>query len=82
MMDRSRIGGALICVGTVVLAGLLLWGICLQSYWATAVPVIIISLAALALGFWIGWTIASTKPEAPKPEPAKEAAPTDPPQSP
>ena len=71
-MDRSRIGGVLICLGTVTLAGLFIWGIVIGSYWAVAVPVIVLFLGILALAFWIGWTIATTATEVPKPEVTKE----------
>ena len=58
----SRVGGMLICLVTVVVAALFLWGIVAGppwSFWAVAVPVILGFLAVLALVFWIGWTMAS-----------------------
>ncbi len=76
-MDMSRLGGWLICLGTVVVAVLFIWGIIIRSYWAIAIPVMIGFLGVLALGFWIGWTIATTVTEAPKPELADKAASSD-----
>ncbi|MFQ5924665.1 MAG: hypothetical protein ACE5IE_01535 [Dehalococcoidia bacterium] len=76
-MQRSRIVGGLICLGTVLLAIAFLLGIALQSYWAIAIPVIIGFLGVLALGFWIGWTMAATEIEAPKPELTEETEPKD-----
>jgi len=34
-------------------------------YWLVAIPVLVASLAILAIGAWIGWTMATTPP--PKP---------------
>lgn len=72
-MQRSRIVGGLICLATVVLGALFIWGIALQSYWAMAVPVILGFLAVLALAFWIGWTMAITEIE-PPPQVTEESA--------
>ena len=73
-METSRIVGALICLGTVLVAGVFIWGIALHSYWAIAIPVIIGALAVLALGFWIGWNMAVTAIEAPAAQPTEEGA--------
>ena len=72
-MDKSRIGGALICVAAIIAAALFLWGIYLQNYWAVAIPVIVGFLGVLALTFWIGWTIAVTEAEEPIVPPARES---------
>ncbi|TET40184.1 MAG: hypothetical protein E3J65_01795 [Dehalococcoidia bacterium] len=74
-MQRSRIVGGLICLGTILVGIAFLWGIALQNYWAIAIPVIIGFLGVLALGFWIGWTMAVTEIEAPKPELTEESTP-------
>jgi len=74
-MQRSRIVGGLICLGTILVGIAFLWGIALQNYWAIAIPVIIGFLGVLALGFWIGWTMAVTELEAPKPELTEESTP-------
>lgn len=71
-MDRSRIGGALICVGTLALSGLFLWGIAVRNYWALAIPVVVAFLGIMALGFWIGWTMAVTEIEPPVVQPSEE----------
>jgi hypothetical protein len=67
-MGQSRLVGGLICIGILVVAALLIWGLAVQSYWALAVPVIVGTFVVLSLGFWIGWTMLITKIEAPKPE--------------
>ena len=68
MADTSRVWGALFCIAIIVVAGVFLWGISLQSYWALAIPVIIGFLGILALGFWIGWTILTIKTTPPATE--------------
>lgn len=74
-MHKSRVVGALICVLVVVTGCAFVWGIALRSYWAVAIPVVIGFLGMLALGFWIGWTMAVTKIE-PPPEAVEESSPS------
>ena len=72
-MNRFKVGGALICVGCVVLAGLFIWGLVAGEpwrFWAIAAPVIVAFLGALGIGFSIGRLMATTE-EAPK-TPSKE----------
>jgi len=64
-MDRSRLYGFIICVGIVIVATLFLVGLFSKSYLAIAIPVAVITLGILGLGFWIGWTIVMLKTEAP-----------------
>ncbi len=73
-MEKSRLVGVVICLGTVLMGVAFIWGIALRNYWAVAIPVMIGLLAVLALGFWIGWTMAVTEIEAPKPELTEESA--------
>lgn len=81
-MDKSRLGGILICIITVIAAILFIWGIVVQNPWAVAIPVAIGFLGVLALGFWIGWTMVVTEaePEAPLPK-TEETTGTPPEQS-
>ncbi len=67
-MQKSRIVGVLICLGTVLAGCAFIAGIVLQHelvVWAIAVPVIIGFFVVLALGFWIGWIMAVTAIEIP-----------------
>ena len=73
-MEKSRTVGVVICLGTVLVGVAFIWGIALRNYWAVAIPVAIGFLAVLALAFWIGWTLAVTEIEAPKPELTEESA--------
>lgn len=75
-MAASRIVGGLICLVTILMAVAFGWGLALENYWAIAAPVIIVFLSVLALAFWIGWTMAVTEIEAPKPELTEESAPS------
>lgn len=71
MTDSSRAQGGLICVAVVVLGALFLGGVLRQSYWALALPVLVLVGFVLGLAFWVGWTIATVRVE---PEPAADAA--------
>lgn len=62
--ERSRILGGLLCVGTVALGALFLYGLAVRSYWAVALPLAALLLFVLALVFWIGWTIATVQIDA------------------
>lgn len=71
MNDNSRNQGAIICAASAVLALLFVIGVLRGSYLALALPVAALTLFALGLAFWVGWTIYTIQVE---PEP-----PTDPP---
>jgi hypothetical protein len=73
MTDSSRAQGGLICVAVVALAALFLGGVLRESYWALAVPVVVLVGFVLGLAFWVGWTIATVRVE---PEPAPGAGDT------
>jgi len=75
-MNRFKVGGALICVGCVVLAGLFIWGLVAGEpwrFWAIAAPVIVAFLGALGIGFSIGRLMATTE-EAPKTQSKEKSA--------
>ncbi len=63
---KFKIGGTLISLTCVVLAGLFIWGIVAGGdwrFWAIAVPVIVAFAVALGIGFSIGRLMASTEIE-------------------
>jgi hypothetical protein len=60
-LRRARRTGALICVVTLALAALFLWGVAGRSYWAVAIPVGVAVLGVLWLTFWIGHTIRTVR---------------------
>lgn len=69
MNDASRAQGWAICIGAGLLALLFVVGIFNGSYWAVALPVAVLTLFALSLTGWVGYTIASIQVE---PDPAPE----------
>ena len=79
MTAKFRIGGAIISVGCLVLAGLFIWGLVAGEpwrFWAIAAPVIIGFSAALGIGFSIGRLMASTRiEETPKHQPEEQSTP-------
>ena len=63
---KFKIGGMLISLTCVILAGLFVWGIVAGEpwrFWAIAAPVIVGFSAAMGIGFSIGRLMASTKVE-------------------
>jgi hypothetical protein len=66
-MNRFKVGGALICLGCIVIAGLFIWGLTEEEwrFWAIAAPVIVAFLGALGIGFSIGRLMSNTE-KAPK----------------
>ena len=63
MNETSRAQGWAICGGAGLAALLFVVGILNGSYWAIAIPVAIITLFALGLVAWVGFTIATIQVE-------------------
>ena len=63
MNDASRTQGWAICFGAGLLAVLFVLGILRGSYFALAVPVAMVTLFALGLAAWVGYTIATIQVE-------------------
>ena len=64
MNDASRSQGWAICIGAGVLALLFVIGVLNGSYLALAIPVAVLTLFALGLTAWVGFTIATIQVEA------------------
>jgi len=69
-MSKDQAIGLLIFIASVIIAILYTAGLFLPTFegfrfWIVAVPVFIGFVAILAIGAWIGWTMATTPP--PKP---------------
>ena len=64
MNESSRSQGWAICGGAGLAALLFLVGILNGSYWAIAIPVAIVTLFALGLVAWVGYTIATIQVDA------------------
>ena len=43
-----------------------MWGLVQQEWWAVAVPVAVLVVAAMTLLFWVGWTFISSDAEPPQ----------------
>ena len=78
MNETSRTQGWAICGGAGLAALLFLIGILNGSYWALAIPVTILTLFALGLVGWVGYTIATIQVES---EAAPEILATDRPEA-
>ncbi len=63
MNDATRAQGGAICVGAALGGLLFLLGVLRGSYLALAIPVTILTLFALGLVFWVGWTILTVQVE-------------------
>jgi len=68
--SKDQIIGGLICVACVATAigySIALFWPALEAIrlWLVAIPVFIAFVAILAIGAWIGWTMASTPPPGP-----------------
>ncbi|MBK7947745.1 MAG: hypothetical protein IPK00_03130 [Deltaproteobacteria bacterium] len=64
MQETTRAQGWAICGGAGMAALLFLIGIAKQNWWALAIPVAIVTLFALGLVAWVGYTIATIQVEA------------------
>ena len=63
MNDTSRTQGWAICGGAGLASLFFLIGILNGSYWAIAIPIAILTLFALSLVAWVGYTIATIQVE-------------------
>jgi len=59
--DNSKIKAAFLCLVSVFLIVLLLFGIYKRNFWALAVPALVISVVVLGAVFWVGMAIITTR---------------------
>ena len=64
MQETTRAQGWAICGGAGLAALLFVIGVLRQSWWAIAIPVAIVTLFALGLVAWVGYTIATIQVDA------------------
>lgn len=64
--DYSKIKAAILCLATMVIAFLFIYGIYIRSYWALAIPAAIITLVLLGAIFWVGLAILTTRTSLPR----------------
>ena len=59
--DNSKIKAMFLCLITAALAVLLLYGVYVRSFWALAVPALVISAVVLGAIFWVGMAIITAR---------------------
>jgi len=59
--DYSKVKAFILCLVTLGLAVLLIYGLYLRNYWAIAIPATAISLVILGAVFWVGIAILTTR---------------------
>ena len=59
--DNSKIKALLLCVSTALLAAALVYGVYVRSFWALAIPALVISAVVLGAVFWVGLAIITTR---------------------
>src|SRR3990172_4964255 len=64
--DYSKIKAFFLCLFTLCLGALLLYGISIKNFWALAIPAAAISLVILGAIFWVGIAIITTRSTLPE----------------
>jgi hypothetical protein len=64
--DFSKIKAFVLCIVTLAVGALFIYGIYLRNFWALAVPAAVISLVILAAVFWVGIAILTTRSTLPE----------------
>lgn len=64
--DFSKIKAFFLCLITLGLGMLLLYGIYIKNFWALAIPAAMISLVILGAVFWVGIAIITTRTTLPE----------------
>jgi len=59
--DNSKIKAMFLCLITASLAVLMVYGVYVRSFWALAVPALVISAVVLGAVFWVGMAIITTR---------------------
>lgn len=59
--DNSKIKAVFLCLITASLAVLMIYGVYVRSFWALAVPALVISAVILGAVFWVGMAIITTR---------------------
>jgi len=59
--DNSKIKAVFLCLITAALAALMLYGVYVRSFWALAIPALVISAVVLGAVFWVGMAIITTR---------------------
>ncbi|MEE8436079.1 MAG: hypothetical protein V3S64_14935 [bacterium] len=72
----ARLIALSICVASIAMGLVFLYGVAIESYWALAFPVGVAVLSLSSMVFWIGWAIVMQRTTVSEPEmaPAGETA--------
>ncbi len=64
--DFSKIKAFILCLVTLGLGALFIYGLYIRNFWALAVPAAVISLVILGAVFWVGIAIITTRSTLPE----------------
>lgn len=64
--DFSKIKAFFLCIVTLALGALLIYGMYIRNFWALAIPAAVISLVILGAVFWVGIAIITTRTTLPE----------------
>ena len=59
--DNSKIKALFLCISMFMLAALLIYGVYIRSFWALAIPSLVIAAVVLGAIFWVGLAIITTR---------------------
>ncbi len=64
--DFAKVKAFFLCLATLLIAAVFIYGIYIRSYWALAVPAAVITLVVLGMIFWVGIAIITTRKTLPE----------------
>jgi uncharacterized protein with PQ loop repeat len=64
--DFSKIKAFFLCIVTLALGALFIYGLYIRNFWALAVPAALITLVILGAVFWVGIAIITTRSTLPE----------------
>lgn len=64
--DYAKVKALLLCLFTLALAALFVYGLYIRNYWALAVPAAAVTLVVLGMVFWVGLAIISARSTLPE----------------
>lgn len=59
--DNSKIKAFFLCISMAALACALIYGVYIRSFWALAIPALVIAAVILGAVFWVGLAIITTR---------------------
>lgn len=62
-MGRTQQLGMFLMAGAALQMLIMLFGVMRRSYLVIALPVLVMTTAASAVAFWVGWTMMNSEPE-------------------